>query len=112
MDPVPARFSPRPSSVELGPVPVADLGPELRGIGTSGLLLEDLGEACAGGRGQRGWCFQPLVRVQPDCSAAVFSGLDYISQWTLRALAGVPFVSSGGLVPSFRARGGLGSIRL
>lgn len=51
---MPARSHPRPSSVTLGSVSVADPGSELGENETSGLLLEGQGEAnVAGGPGKR-----------------------------------------------------------
>lgn len=43
--------------MKLDSVPVADPDPELRGIGTLGLLLEDLEEARVGGPGAAGVAF-------------------------------------------------------
>lgn len=59
-------------------------------MGTFGILLEGREQAEVGGPGQRGRCFQPQRRVVVHPRAAVFSALAYISQWTTRALGGLP----------------------
>lgn len=112
MDPAPVHFSSRPSSVTLGSVPVADLGPELRGIGTSELLLEDLGEAGAGGPEAKRVAFPApsAGAVGLQRRGLFWSGLHFpVDTACVRRR---PFCVLRRTCPFFPGPRGLGSIRL